>query len=785
MPLQVPLPQGMRARLRANTHPGLLLDKYVESWDPDAPPGKLSERVQKPALQSVAALSQAEPSGLDLRALQARRDTMLVRLEAQTLRAITAAPLTLHLSRASALENAGICLHPLYGFVYLPGTGVKGMAHAYATEVWLPAQANKDAAWDTICHVFGWAPSPWLRTLAERLEVQVPDGASAGAVVFHDAWPVDWPRLIVDIVNNHHPTYYQRGAPPGDWDSPIPVYFLAVPAGQIFSFAVSPRRSDVPQVQVTLAHEWLAGALLHEGAGAKTATGYGYFRLEDDTGTGSPVKAVGTTWDSARSSRARIEFPSTLELVSPAFLAGASHDRAEDCDLRPASLRGLLRWWWRTMHAGYVDVGTLCRMEAAIWGDTKQGGAVRIELRPLGDRHAQLYDRASKLDMTPDQKRSEYGIPDCEPRKTTQGLAYLSFGMDRTGGRPSRYYLDAGCSWSLRLVARKPVSGLSADEALDQAKAALWLLCTFGGVGSKARKGFGSLSADNLNEWGRDTCLEVAARCRRAFHLPTGTAQQVAASSTLGQLLGPVTAEFGWPDVWYVLDQIGFAYQAFAKKYRHRLEKKALGLPHRIGPGIEPGSRFDATGPVRTLLDEARRQRKEENVRHASPVHIHVGRATGKFVVRVIAFPAAYLPDLATSTAFLGTFLAELNADLQRRAQLPFPGQSGPARAQRGRPGQGSREGPSPASPRGSTGSSTNRPSTAGPALPRVGDRVEAVLLEEKTRKGGWRARHAATGIVGPIQNTAAVPADKKPGDTLTLIVKSVNAREIAFAWPG
>lgn len=55
----------------------------------------------------------------------------------------------------------------------------------------------------------------------------------------------------------------------------------------------------------------------------------------------------------------------------------------------------------------------------------------------------------------------------------------------------------------------------------------------------------------------------------------------------LAQKLGPVEVDFSWPDVWSVLDQVGFAYQAFAKKYKHKLEKKALGLPRRIGPPVQ------------------------------------------------------------------------------------------------------------------------------------------------------------------------------------------------------
>jgi CRISPR-associated protein Cmr6 len=75
-------------------------------------------------------------------------------------------------------------------------------------------------------------------------------------------------------------------------------------------------------------------------------------------------------------------------------------------------------------------------------------------------------------------------------------------------------------------------------------------------------------------------------------------------------------------------------------------------------------------------------------------------------------------------------------------------------------------------------------PPSRGPSLPRPGERVEAVLLEEKTRKGGWKARHVTSNISGPIVNSGEVPADKKVGDTVTLIVQSANEREIAFRWP-
>lgn len=77
---------------------------------------------------------------------------------------------------------------------------------------------------------------------------------------------------------------------------------------------------------------------------------------------------------------------------------------------------------------------------------------------------------------------------------------------------------------------------------------------------------------------------------------------------------------------------------------------------------------------------------------------------------------------------------------------------------------------------------------SAGPTKPKVlpkpGDKVEAQLLEERTKKGGWRATYAPSGLSGPIQNSGDVPSDKKAGDTLELIVASATERGIDFRYP-
>ncbi len=68
--------------------------------------------------------------------------------------------------------------------------------------------------------------------------------------------------------------------------------------------------------------------------------------------------------------------------------------------------------------------------------------------------------------------------------------------------------------------------------------------------------------------------------------------------------------------------------------------------------------------------------------------------------------------------------------------------------------------------------------------LPKSGELVDARLLEQRTKGGGWRAMHEPSGLSGPIHNTAEVPADKKAGDQVKLVVASANAHEIAFRYP-
>lgn len=770
----IPLPRSTIALIERSVpvstrHPGLQLDKFIR-------PAERQEH-QKQSLDEVCRTSGDGPL---LQSLQARRQRWLQALSASTWRCTTTGPLTLHLARTSALENAGICLHPIYGFVFLPGTGLKGMARAYAETVWFPSQyaaaANGEpaddqqqrraaAAWQKIQSTFGWAPhsddgKSWRPRGIHRHEG---NDSAAGSIVFHDAWPEQWPRLQQDIVNNHHTEYYQNEqAAPGDWESPSLVSFLALGPGETFCFALSKRTADVDDELLGLARQWLTAALVYEAAGAKTAAGYGSFRVAEGEAPrlDSPARA---TWEG------------TLELVTPAFLAGARQD-ADDCDLRPATLRGLLRWWWRTMHAGFVDSATLHRLENAVWGDVNTGGAVRLSVMSAGPLQPVRYDAVKdRFHVTPNFQR-EHGLEDPPNRKTTQGLFYASYGM--ADGRNLRHFLSPGTRWRIRLAARRSSYGdskarngknrgasLPASMVLEQARLALALLCHFGGAGSKARRGFGSF-ADLETETGAllQACRNSAQAFRKACGCDAAFRERWAESSNLEQMLPVLEIPVSWADPWFALDQVGFAAQSFAQRYAHEPRKLGLGLPRKIhGPRDRPMDHQTNHRRPQTL-------RGPKGDRHASPVHYHLARGPdGGLILRVTAFPACHLPNLAESRQFLGELLEHLRGEMEDRSRR---------RPQSARPSRGGAPGrPAPAA---------GRPAAAqGLRLPQAGDRVQCVLLAEKTKKGGWKARLVPQGVEGPIVNTGDVPGDKQPDESVTLILHSISAgNQAQFRWP-
>lgn len=226
------------------------------------------------------------------------------------------------LGKKGALE-VGFTFHR-YGFPYLPGSSLKGLARTYGlleialgVEAVIKEKGEKEplsrldailALDDNEKHVEGlqaYQPDNDFLHMTAAFRQIFGTTDTAGKAVFFDAVPESSPALELDIMNPHYPEYYKEGSEeyPTNWQSPIPVKFLTVASGSPFRFAVgwrsSPRdpeksetkwngwfkgeqikqqaNSESPRL-IKLARRWLQGGLLELGAGGKTNAGYGYFK---------------------------------------------------------------------------------------------------------------------------------------------------------------------------------------------------------------------------------------------------------------------------------------------------------------------------------------------------------------------------------------------------------------------------------------------------------------------------------------------------------------------------
>lgn len=249
-------------------HAGLVLDRCLPDW-----PENATEKGEAFA-EFIAAACKLPAPPLYQKAYQRWRDLMAER-QAAGCAALRCGRvdgrLFLGLGGASPLETA-VTLHHSYGVPLLPGSALKGLARAYAASRIEPTHSEI---------LFGREPG----SAAE-------DSGEAGYAIFHDAWWIPdnaGNPLAPEIVTVHHPQYYasQGQTPAGDFDSPIPNAQVAVRGS--FFFAVEALDGWADYAMAIL---W--DALQYEGAGAKTAAGYGYF-AEDEKQTKALEKALAET----------------------------------------------------------------------------------------------------------------------------------------------------------------------------------------------------------------------------------------------------------------------------------------------------------------------------------------------------------------------------------------------------------------------------------------------------------------------------------------------------------
>jgi CRISPR-associated protein Cmr1 len=170
-----------------------------------------------------------------------------------------------------------------------------------------------------------------------------------------------------------------------------------------------------------------------------------------------------------------------VRTLTPLFLAGADLAGAE---LRAPTLRGLLRYWLRTLVGGLLGtdgpgLDFTRQTESAIFGSMGTSSAITVQM--------------SGASQGPHEFSEKISIRQGEKQLST-GRGYLLWSMTKRGRRgnfrPARWYYPAGTGFQVVLSARELFS-----LQFKQAIAAFWLLTHLGGIGSRSRRCAGSVQA--------------------------------------------------------------------------------------------------------------------------------------------------------------------------------------------------------------------------------------------------------------------------------------------------
>jgi CRISPR-associated protein Cmr1 len=316
--------------------------------------------------------------------------------------------------------------------------------------------------------------------------------------------------------------------------------------------------------------------------------------------------------------------PITLKVVTPLFLGNAGLKEADDetitdipSELRPPSLKGVLRFWHRVIGPDNL------RTEAEYFGSTQGQSSFLLQVLDLPKSF---------------QKDEEWQSP----------LGYLGYGpimrvkVKRQTKKVllSRQFIQPGTQLNLRLVFHPDASSDTRNAVLRSFR----LLSLFGGLGSRNRRGFGSVVLANekpLNE-----TRELITQIRSAISscdIQTGI-NYTGFNRGVRVVVGIV--EKSWERT---LKIIGEAMQKYRADFKSDTELikgylktgQISSAPDRTTFGLPHNYFFKET--MRSVMVSPL---SDHYTRRASPLFIHIHELAGNRFAAVITFmPSRLLPE--------------------------------------------------------------------------------------------------------------------------------------------
>ncbi|MBN2536091.1 MAG: type III-B CRISPR module RAMP protein Cmr1 [Spirochaetales bacterium] len=176
------------------------------------------------------------------------------------------------------------------------------------------------------------------------------------------------------------------------------------------------------------------------------------------------------------------------ETITPMFLAGANGKTPE---LRAASIKGALRFWWRAMN-GHLSIDELRKKEAAIFGGSGEGqGRSKVIVRVEEKDDINEFKKDDKF------LNQSYPIEYQGKIRKVNIIDYLAYSTLKWNKGKKQYeferkYIKAGFRFNIRFEIM-----LKNTNIINEIKKSFYLIAYLGGLGAKSRNGFGRFKIIN------------------------------------------------------------------------------------------------------------------------------------------------------------------------------------------------------------------------------------------------------------------------------------------------
>lgn len=188
------------------------------------------------------------------------------------------------------------------------------------------------------------------------------------------------------------------------------------------------------------------------------------------------------------------------ELITPLFGGGVEPGSADPISMITAkAVRGQLRFWWRATRGGeYPNLESFSEAESSIFGSTDNSSLIQISL------NAYSVKRGNALTRLDDRNGVSRPIGDVR-----SPIGYAAFPLRQH----ARSQVTEGIEFELEFVYPAKIE--------SDVKAALWSWETFGGIGARTRRGFGSVQNSNFSKAHHEDLLNWI-QTGLASHLSSG-----------------------------------------------------------------------------------------------------------------------------------------------------------------------------------------------------------------------------------------------------------------------